>query len=288
MSRTINVRERLPNDVAWIFGISCTAYTLLSVLDRGFGVDAHAYWLAWQGPMYTTAPGTPDAYLYSPTFAQVIWPLAQFPWPAFATIVIVGAALLLAWLLRPLTWRWAVPLWLAGLPEITSGNIFILMATVAVLGFRFPVSWAIPALTKIAPTVGPIWFLVRREWRSLLMTIMGTVGIALASFAISPGLWGQWYEFLAHHLAESTGPIGSPFLPPAVLRIPLGVALVIWGAISNRRWTVPVSMILCSPVLWLGSITLLAAIPRLRLSQGQAALPHLLEPVTRQSPVSIE
>ena len=193
--------------------------------------------------------------LYSPAFAQLVWPLAQFPWPVFAAIVIIGVALLHAWLLRPLAWRWALPFRLAGLPEITSGNIFIVLAAAAVLGFRFPASWALSALTKIAPTVGPIWFLVRREWRALLVSVLGTVAIALASFAISPGLWGQWYEFLAQHLMESTGPIGSPFLPPALLRIPVGVALVIWGAATNKRWAIPLSMILCTPVLWLGSLT---------------------------------
>ncbi len=283
VSRTINIRERLPNDAAWIFGISCTAYTVVSLIDRGFGVDAHAYWLAWQGPMYTTAPGTPDAYLYSPAFAQAIWPLAQLRWPAFATVVIVGVAVLLAWLLRPLPWRWAVPLWLAGLPEITSGNIFIILATAAVLGFKFPVSWALPALTKVTPAVGPIWFLARREWHQLLITIFATVAVALASLAVSPDLWRQWYGFLSGHLADSTGPIGSAVLPPAVIRIPLGVALIIWGALRNERWTVPLSMLLCSPVLWLGSLTLLAAIPRLRLSQGQAALPDLLASSPRDS-----
>jgi len=277
MTRDISIRERLPNDAAWILGISCTAHTIVSLLYQEVGADAHAYWRAWQGPMYTTGPGTVDAYLYSPAFAQVIWPLAQLPWPAFATIVILGLGLLLAWLLRPLTWRWAVPLWLAGLPEITTGNIFIVMAAVAVLGFRHPAAWALPALTKIAPAVGPIWFLVRREWHALLTTVIATVAVALASFALSPELWGQWFTFLANHLAESTGPIGTPLLPPAVWRIPVGVALVVWGAAGNRRWTVPVAMLLCTPVLWLGSFALLAAIPRLRVSQGQTALPRLLE-----------
>ncbi len=288
MSRTINIRQRLPNDVVWIFGITCTAYTVLSLLDRGFGVDAHAYWLAWRGPMYTTAPGTPDAYLYSPAFAQLIWPLAQLPWPVFATVVIIGISLLLAWLLRPLPWRWAIPFWLGGLPEITSGNIFIIMATAAVLGFTLPAAWAFPALTKIAPAVGPIWFLARREWRSIITSIAGTAVIALVSFLISPALWQQWYDFLAHHMAESTGPIGSPFLPPAILRFPVGVALVIWGAISNRRWTIPAAMLLCTPVLWLGSLTLLAAIPRLRQSQGQPALPHRSESSLRMPTVGVD
>lgn len=288
MSREIDVAKRLPNDAAWIFGLACTAYTLVSLLGRGFGVDAHAYWLAWQGPMYTTAPGIPDAYLYSPAFAQILWPLAQLPWPMFATAVIVGIGLLHAWLLRPLTWRWAVPLWLAGLPEITSGNIFILMAAGAVLGLRRPGWWALSALTKISPTVGPLWFLVRREWRSLLVALGSTVAIAIISFTMSPELWVQWYRFLLQHLTESTGPIGSPFLPPAVVRIPLGLALVVWGAVRNRRWTIPVSMLLCTPVLWLGSLTLLAAIPRLRMSQGQTALPMRLQNPSNSHPPATE
>lgn len=289
MSRTISIRERLPNDVAWLFGTACALDAVLALLDHGFGVDAHAYWLAGQGwgPLYTTAPGTPDAYLYSPAFAQVVWPLAQLPWPAFAAVVIVGAALLLAWLLRPLPWRWAAPLWLAGLPEVTSGNVFTILAAVAVLGLRFPAAWCFPALTKVTPTVGPLWFLVRRDWRSLLVAVLGTGAVALASFAISPGLWAQWFAFLTHHLGASTGPIGSPFLPPAAVRVPAGVALVVWGALGDRRWTIPVSMLLCTPVLWIDSLALLAAIPRLRLSQGLTALPRPRQP-DRQPAVALE
>lgn len=273
LSREIQVRDRLPNDTAWIFGIVCTLYAILSVLDRGFGVDAHAYWLAWRGPMYTTAPGTPDAYLYSPAFAQVLWPLAQLPWPAFATIMTVGLGVLHAWLLRPLGWRWGIPFWLGGLPEIFSGNIFIVMAAITVIGFRWPASWSLPALTKIAPTVGPLWFLVRREWRQLANALIAIALITAVSVVISPALWLQWCQFLAEHLADASGPIGSPFLPPVIVRFPVGIAIVIWGALRAHRWTIPVAMLLCTPVLWLGSLTLLAAIPRLNLSQGLPARP---------------
>lgn len=34
-------------------------------------------------------------------------------------------------------------------------------------------------------------------------------------------------------------------------------------------------MVLCTPVLWLGTLTLLAAVPRLRVSQGLSPLPAL-------------
>lgn len=258
------MRARLLRDSAWIFGFVCAVYAGLSVWARGLGVDAHAYWLAWRGPMYTTAPGTPDAYLYSPAFAQAIWPFTQLPWTVFVAVFTVGLGACLAWLLRPLGWKWGLPLWLAGLPEIVSGNIFILMAVVAVVGFSKPESWALVALTKISPAVGPVWFLARGEWRQLIRSLVSLTIIAGLSVAVAPSLWQEWIQFLMSHLGESTGAIGSPLMPPPVVRVPLGLALIVWAARRNKKWCVPVSMLLCTPVFWLGSLTLLAAIPRIR------------------------
>lgn len=257
------MRARLLRDSAWIFAAFCTAIAAVYVLVQGLGVDAHAYWLAWRGPMYTTAPGTPDAYLYSPAFAQVIWPLAQLPWPLFVSAFTVGLGICLAWLLKPMGWRWALPLWLAGLPEIISGNIFILMAMAAVVGFSKPESWAFVALTKITPTIGPVWFLVRGEWRNLIRSLLSLAFITGLSVALAPPLWHEWIEFLVHNVGGSTGAIGSPLMPPLIVRIPLGLALVIWAARRNKAWCIPVSMLACTPVLWLGSVTVLAAIPRI-------------------------
>jgi len=262
------MRTRLLRDTAWILGVVCAAYAFISVLARGFGVDAHAYWLAWHGPMYTTAPGTPDAYLYTPAFAQAVWPLAQLPWPVFVFAFTVGLAAGLAWLLKPLGWKWGLPLWLAGLPEIVSGNIFILMAIGTVVGFSRSETWAGVALTKITPCVGPIWFLVRGEWKNLARALASIGIIAGVSVAIDPDLWREWFSFLVSHFDESTGAIGSPFMPPSAIRIPIGIALVVWGARRNKRWCVPVAMVLCTPVLWLGSFTLLAALPRIHASQA--------------------
>lgn len=52
--------------------------------------------------MYGLPPNTADAYLYSPAFAQLIWPLAQLPWPLFVAAGAVAGFALYAWLLRPL------------------------------------------------------------------------------------------------------------------------------------------------------------------------------------------
>lgn len=276
MRREINVRERLFRDTAWIYGLFESAYLTYVLVTRRipFGVDSHAYWLIWRGPMYTTAPGTANAYLYSPVFAQAIWPLAQLPWPLFGIVVSVIDALLLAWLLKPLGWKWGAAFWLAGLPEIVGGNISILIALAAVFGFRRPYTWALSALTKITPTLGPVWFLVRREWRALAITVLATAAVALPSVVAAPHLWVEWFAFLRSHLSESTHPTGMPFLGPMIVRVPIGLALVVWAAVKNRRWYVPIGMYLCYPVLWVGAFTLLASIPRIRLDQGQTALPQ--------------
>lgn len=266
------MRARLLRDTTWILGIVCAVYALLSVWFRGIGVDAHAYWLAWRGPMYTTAPGTPDAYLYSPAFAQALWPFAQLSWPVFVAVFTVLIGIALAWLLKPLGWKWAVPLWLAGLPEIVSGNVFILMALVAVAGFSRPASWAFVALTKITPCLGPVWFIARGEWKKLLSSLLTIAVVAAISAAVAPNLWQEWFRFLASHLTASAGPIGSPYMPPPIVRIPLGIALVAWGARRNKPWSIPVGMVLCSPVLWLGTFTLLAAIPRLQKAKESAVV----------------
>lgn len=272
------MRTRLLRDSTWIFGIVCAIYALLYIWAIGYGSDSHAYWLAWRGPLYTTAPGTTDAYLYSPAFAQAIWPLTQLPWPAFAATFSVGLGLALAWLLKPMGWRWGLPLWLAGLPDVLTGNIFILMAIAAVAGFARPESWAFVALTKITPCVGPIWFLVRGEWKNLIRAVVSIGAIAALSAVFAPSLWQQWLAFLVSHASASTGPIGSPFLPPSAVRIPIGIALVVWGARKNKRWCIPVAMLLCTPVLWLGSFTLLAAIPRMKAAQRIRQQPERVPP----------
>src|SRR4051794_36956044 len=190
LSRT-ELGLRLLRDTTWILGFASAALAVFYIQSEGWGADSRAYWMAWHGPAYTTGPMTKDAYLYSPAFAQLIWPLAQLPWPVFAGIVSLTLGVVLVWLLRPLGWRWAVPLWLAGLPEIVSGNIFILLALAAV-SFSRPPAWALPALTKVTVCVGPVWYLARREWASLAKSLLAIAVIAGVSVLISPQLWADW------------------------------------------------------------------------------------------------
>jgi Glycosyltransferase family 87 len=260
--RQVNVTERLRHDLPWIGAFVITGIALRAAAVNGFGWDSHAYWLAARGTMYSTGPNTSDAYLYSPAFAQVIRPLALLPWPVFAAVWSTAAGVALALLLRPLGCMRALPLWLCCSLEIVSGNVFWLFAVVAAFGLRRPALWAIPALTKITPTVGMVWFLVRREWWNLTIAVGATALVGALSYGLEPQAWRDWFAFLMAHVGQSGSQVGGLSLPPLV-RVPLAIGLVGWGALKGRRWTIPAGMIVAAPVSGVGGFVVLAALPYL-------------------------
>lgn len=268
----VSIRDRLPRDVVWIVGIACVVHAAMIVAYSGFGYDSHAYWITGQGgELYGRRPNTKDAFLYSPAFAQLLWPLAQLPWPVFAVLFVVLPAAAFVWLLRPLPWRWGVPLWLATMPEIVTGNVFWLLALVAVGGLRFPAAWTFAALTKITPCLGPVWFLARREWRSASYAIGAILLVTAVSVSIDPGAWRDWVAFLRENLSRSGHAMGIPILPPLAVRFPVAVGLVFFAARTGRRQLIPVAMVIATPVLAIASFTILAAMPRLASAPGQGA-----------------
>jgi len=246
-----------------IFGVALALGLAAFTMPRHFGGDSHAYWLTHSGVEYAASVMTPNAYLYSPAFAEALRPFALLPWPAFAFLWSLALAVGLAWLLRPLRW-WAPWLWLAGLPEVVSGNVFILLAVAAVWGVQRGGPWAFPALTKITPCLGPVWFLARREWRQLGYAAASTAAIALVSATLSPHLWTDWISFLWSTMGRASAPLGASIWPPLVWRLPLAVVLVLWGARRGHTWVIPVGMVAASPVIWFGTFTLLAALPRMQ------------------------
>ena len=259
----INVRENLKRDAIWAVALIVLAYSVSLVHEHGFGYDAHAYWNALRGDLYGRAPLEKDAFLYSPVFAQVIWPLAQLPWPAFITVWVIAAGATFAYLLKPLGWRLSVPLWFVCTPEIVTGNVFWLYALVVAFGLRFPALWVFVFLTKISPAIGPIWFAARREWKNLFLTVIVTVLVVGVSVAIEPSAWGEWIEFLRTYLGSTTSQVGARSLPP-IVRIPAAVLLVVWGARRNRYWTIPAAMVLATPVFGEIAFVVFAGLPRLK------------------------
>lgn len=226
-----------------------------------FGQDSYAYWFAGHsGNPYERPPGAADAFLYSPAFEQVTRPLTALPWPVFASVWLAIETAALLWLLRPVQIRWAVPVAIACFPELYVGNIYLLLAVVAVIGLRVPALWAFPVLTKITPGVGLLWFACRGEWRRLGIAVATTAAVVAVSYAADPSAWADWVRFLLNN--GDGAPDGTVGL---AVRSVAAVALVVYGARRGWSWVVPVAMLVSCPMALynLPSFTLLLALPRL-------------------------
>jgi hypothetical protein len=222
----------------------------------GTGQDARSYWAPSLDDPYANADWTtPSAYPYSPVLLQVLQPIRMLSWQAF---IAVWAAILIA----AVAYLSGPRLLAAGIifaaMELAGGNIELLLAVAIVLGFRWPATWAFVLLTKVTPGVGLLWFVVRREWRSLAIVLGATAAIAAVSIVLAPAAWAQWPSVLAGIAGRSGTWAAVPI--PLVVRLPFAVALVVWGARTNRRWTVPVASMLALPALWYGGFSMLLAV----------------------------
>jgi hypothetical protein len=226
----------------------------------GTGQDARCYWQATLANPYLHSDwNDPIAYVYSPAFLQLVSPLTALPWQAFMAVwtallvlavrFLTGPRLLAAGLLFPFAAM-----------EVAGGNVSLLLAAAIVVGFRWPATWSIVLLTKITPGIGLLWFAVRREWRSLAIALGVTAAIALVSFVVLPGQWRAWIDVVVQNaLAGKSGTWASVPIP-LWIRLPFAIALVVWGARTDRRWTVPVASMLALPALWYGGLSMLLAV----------------------------
>lgn len=255
--------------VVYFFGQGIHPWTFI-------GIDARAYWrVDLAHPYVSSAVGEYSTYLYSPAFAQVLSPLYVLSFEAFFVLWTIASVAVLYWLVRP--WPWALLiLFLPWTYELFVGQVHLFIAAVIVLGFRYPALWAFAILTKVTPGIGLLWFLVRREWRPFGIALGTSAIIALVSFVLSPTAWFDWYAFLR----GSTG--SGELLYP---RIAAAGLIVIAGALTGRRWAVPIAVWLALPVVWIESWVILLAIIRLREpAPALAPMPSWRSAVTSGSP----
>lgn len=272
------VRTRLAMDSVIVIGAVFVAFRLLNIFPWNVPqLDLHAYWESRYVIDYPSySPFLIGAFLYSPAFARVIEPLTSMSWPAFAglwTAMIVAAYVWMAG-------RWALPLLLILVVplEIYLGQIDIFIAAAIVIGFRYPAAWALPLLTKLAPGIGLLWFAFRREWRSLLIALAATFGIAAISAVLAPSLWKGWIDLLLRSASDHQQVSGAYLAIPIWLRLPISVGLLWWGARTDRYWVVPVAAFLAMPILWANVFTILiGALPLLPLAGYSPARVWLLK-----------
>jgi len=224
------------------------------------GQEALSYWAPRLDAPYAQADWTTTgAYVYSPAFLQLVSPLQHLPWLAFVGVWTAMLMLALRYLTGPRLFVVGV---LVASAEIAGGNISLLLAVAIVLGFRWPAAWALVLLTKVSPGIGLIWFAVRREWRNLAIALGATAIVVATSAAIMPWAWVDWIGVLTHVAGRDGTWAAVPI--PFLVRLPFAIAVVVWGARTDRRWTVPVACMLALPALWYGGLTMLLAIIVLR------------------------
>jgi hypothetical protein len=236
---------------AYLFGV-------VGPQAKTVGFDALSYYLYTIDDPYWITHGTMGSFVYSPIAARLFQATSllafwQFLWLWLG--VLLATAL---WLGGRSRWLWVLAFPPVAL-ELYHGNIHLLIAAAIALGFRYPAAWAFVLVTKVTPGVGLLWFVVRREWRNLAVAL-GVTGVLVAiSLVADFRLWGEWIEKqLQVSLAQ---PPNQPQIAiPLLLRLPAAALLVVWGARTDRKWTVPASAALAMPVLWIAAFSVVVAI----------------------------
>ena len=191
--------------------------------------------------------------------ARLFGPFGLVPWVSFLW---VWSALLIGNLIW-LGGRGVRVVWLLALPpvalELYHGNIHLWIAAAIVLGFRYPWTWAFVLLTKVTPGIS--LRLVRRasrEWRPFAIACGFTGVIVVVSLLLEPEVWHEWIQFLVS--TPEGGSVNQFQIPvPCGYRLPIALVIVVWGARTDRRWTVPLSATVALPVLWVSGFAICAA-----------------------------
>ena len=256
------ILRRLARDGFLALSAAFLLLRLLQVKPWDQSVDAYAYWATRDGGLYDgSGAGVIGAYLYPPAFAQALTPFTLLPWPLFVTLWTALNLAVLWWLLG----RWSLPAMLF-LPipfEIVSGNVHLLYAAALVVAIRAtpawaPAAWVLPLLSKVTPGVGLLWHAARREWRALAVVLGATAAIVALSFALDPAAWRTWLDIVG--VSSSTPATVGWFLPlPLLVRLPVAAILAAVAGLTGRAWLVPIAVTLALPVVWLNSLSILAA-----------------------------
>jgi Glycosyltransferase family 87 len=241
--------------------------------------DVHAYYDAGARlnagePLYAQAATTNEAafYRYPPLLAIAFRPLALLPFPVAAAIweiVVVASLVGLVALIRPGLRGWSLAGMLA-LPIVWS--VVIGQAQVPVtllLAIGSPWSLALAMHLKVLPGLAAIWWIGRRDWRSLGRFAAWSALLAVVQLALEPA------GSLAFPTAFNLGAVGevrnwSPYAISPVLWAGLVIAgvIVAWR-LAPTRWG------------WAAAVALaVLATPRLILYQLMTLLAGLREPGT--------
>lgn len=264
---TVAAERRALSVPAILLAIStglCVQVLILLTVSGGDPVDALCYWL--------TNPAIPYnriqfAYGYSPVAAQLAAPMFWWPFPLFAFVLRLLEVASLVFLTGPLAGALIFTTPVAS--EVNAANINLPIAVIMVLGFRWPALWVFPLLTKPSMGIGLLWFVLRGEWRKAAIPIAIAGALSLGSFLFDQRVWFEWLDWLRTNPAVGEWPY--PF--PLWARLPFSIALIVWGARTNRPWTVALASALSLPRLYYQSPAMLIALVPLIPWLGRLVVP---------------
>ena len=278
---------------AVVIGVALVGLSLaLGRLVRPWENDAFGFWSAWKdGNLYDLRWLDVGAYVYAPVLAQIAYPLTLLSWPTFSIVWNVAQLGALIGITGPV---WAAALiWLlpwptlpgydnAVLATLENGNPMIILGMSVVAAYRWPAFWALAILMKVTPVIGLVWFAVRREWTRLAIAAGATAILSGVSFVVAPQLWVDWVALLLDAAGKDT--VSREIIPlPLAVRGLAALAIIVWGARTDRYWTVPIGVMLSLPAIALGGYAVavgalaflrLPYIPRLWSRGGGNAVAH--------------
>jgi glycosyl transferase family 87 len=199
MSLTGERRERRLNPLLFalaVIGLLAGVGWVVTGLGNDVLSDVHAYYdaatrLNAGRPLYDQAATTNESafYRYPPLLAIAFRPLALLPFPLAGAIwegVVVASLVGLVVVLRPDRTGWAAAAILA-LPIVWSVDIGQAQVPVTLLlAIGSPWSIALAAHLKVLPALAAIWWLGRRDWRSLGRFAAWLVGLGVIQLALEP------------------------------------------------------------------------------------------------------
>lgn len=199
---------------------------------------------------------------YPPPVAQAVMMLQPIGWPAFITSLTIATFAAFWYCAR----EWSVPLVLIGVPYYVTGfpilgypatflsyallgNLQWILAALTLVVLRRPALWSVLLFTKVTTAVGWWWHPLRGEWRAAAIGAGACLIVVGISFAIDPALWFEFAGFVGRNIGMERPPIPT-FPVPVGIRVVTGLALVAWGARTNRPWTVPIATGWVLPALY--------------------------------------
>ena len=268
---TPNVRRVLV--LGAVVGLLLGIETVVLHLTTDPLADVHAYYDAGARlnagqPLYDQPATTDesDFYRYPPLLAILFRPLALLPFGVAAAIWMVAIGLMLVATLHRIDVRRPVTLFVTcALALPIAWSVVIGQAQVAVtmlLAIGMPWSVALAANLKVFPILVAIWWLGRREWRSLGRLVVWLMVFGVIQLVLEPAGTLAYPSFLRLDQVGNVVSLSpyavSPWLWAALLAA--GLAVAWWAAPRPYGWAVAVAVaVLASPRLLLYQISSLIA-----------------------------